>query len=150
MKEEKDTVTLGVQAGDVASSDATRPHFMLLRKLLAAGCRGPYSPEVKEFALILRIDGDIYCWNKEGCGRMRRSKKDYYITIDIYVPKGRWQGKTPAEIRSYLAEQVEQALSLMIGKLQADKVPIQSQDLLNDWQTVKQKYFEQTSSPPAA
>ena len=53
----KDTVTLGVQAGDERAGQTTEPHFMSLRKLLASVCTGPYSTEVDEFALILRIDG---------------------------------------------------------------------------------------------
>ena len=53
-------------------------------------------------------------------GRMRRSKKERYITIDIYVPRARWEGVSGIEIRKYLAACVEDAFRKMIGKLQRD------------------------------
>lgn len=137
----KATVTLGVQTGDLPSGEATQPHYFPLRRLLAELCRGPYSPDVNEFALILRIDGDIYHWEQEGCDRMRRSKKDRYITIDIYVPRHRWEGVSGIEIRRYLATCVEDAFRRMIGKLQKDKVSVEGDALLRDFATVKEQYL---------
>ena len=144
--EVKRTVTLGVQTGDVPSNKATEPHYMALRKLLYEFCRGPYSPEVDEFSLILRIDGDIWHWEQEGCDRMRRSKQRRYITTDIYVPRERWEGVSGAEIRKFLANCVEDAFQRMIGKLQRDKVLVDGDALLRDFATVKEQYLSQVEA----
>lgn len=137
----KDTVTLGVQAGDERAGQTTEPHFMSLRKLLASVCIGPYSTEVDEFALILRIDGDGWHWNFEGCQKLRRSKKDRYITIDIGVPRQRWDGVSSDKIREYFSKNVELALAMCIEKLKKDKANIDGDALLRDYQKVKEQYL---------
>jgi hypothetical protein len=144
---DKPTVLVGVQAGDVPADEATDPQIRPLRKLLRAHCQGPYSPEVEEFSLVIRIDGDIDHWEQEGCDRMRRSKKERYITIDIYVPRHRWQGVSGMEIRAYLAACVEDAFGRMIAKLKKDKVAVDGDALLRDFATVKDLYL---SPQPAA
>ena len=140
---DKPTVTVGVQAGDVPADQATNPHIRPLRQLLQAHCRGPYSPDVDEFSLVMRIDGAIDHWEKEGCDRMRRSKKERYITIDIYVPRARWEDVSGSEIRHYLAACVEDAFRRMIGKLQRDKVSVDGDALLRDLATVKEQYLSE-------
>ena len=147
MKTDKPTVIVGVQAGDLPSDQATNPHLSLMRKLLQAHCRGPYSPDVDEFSLVVRVDGDIWHWEQEGCDRMRRSKRDRYITIDIYVPRHRWQGVKGMEIRAYLAGCVEDAFQRMIAKLKKDKVAVDGDALLRDFARVKEQYL---SLQPAA
>lgn len=139
---DKDTILVGVQVGGVAADQATDPHIMPLRRLLEAHCRGPYSPEVDEFSLVLRVDGDISYWEQEGCDRMRRRQKDRYITIDIYVPKSRWEGVPGIEIRKYLAACVEDAFQRMIGKLRKDKVAVDGDALLQDFALVKAQYLD--------
>lgn len=140
-KEKKATVTMGVQAGSVAAFDATQPHYGPLRNLLTEHCVGPYSSEVDEFYLVLRIDGDIGHWEKEGCDRLRRSRKTRYITVDIYVPRERWEGVSGIEIRKYLAVCAGEALRLMIDKLRRDKSPIEGEALLRDFEVVKERYL---------
>ena len=137
----KDTITLGVQAGDSNAGNTTEPYFMPLRKLLASMCKGPYSPEVDEFALILRIDGEGWHWDFEGCQKLRRSKKDRYITIDIGVPRNRWENVSPTEMRLYLVGNMEVALRLCIDRLIKDKVEINADGLMADLQKVKAAYL---------
>ncbi len=142
---DKPLVIVGVQAGDLSSDQATNPHLSSKRKLLQAHCRGPYSAEVDEFSLVVRVDGDIWHWEQEGCDRMRRSKKDRYITIDIYVPRQRWQGVSGDEIRRYLAACVEDAFGRMIAKLKKDKVAVDGDALLRDFAAVKAAYLDPQS-----
>ena len=139
---DKPTILVGVQSGDVPSSRATDPHISPLRKLLKAHCLGPYSPDVDEFSLVIRVDGDIWHWEQEGCDRMRRRKKDRYITIDIYVPRSRWEGVPGIEIRKYLAACVEDAFQRMIGKLRRDKVVVDGDALLRDFAVAKAQYLD--------
>jgi hypothetical protein len=57
MTEITDTITLGVQSS--GDDDRTAKHVHELRKLLATSCKGPYSKEISEFALVLRIGGKM-------------------------------------------------------------------------------------------
>lgn len=75
------------------------------------------------------------------CLRSVRSKKDRYITIDIYVPRSRWEGMSGIEIRTYLAACVEDAFRKMIAKLQKDKVAVDGDALLRDFAKVKERYL---------
>ncbi len=136
-------VTIGAQMGDKLASNAVTPHFMYLKRLFKECCkRTIYSDDVQEFALVLRVDGSIWHWNQEGCDRMRRSKKERYITIDIYVPRSRWEGVSGLEIRTYLATCVEDAFRRMIAKLQKDKVAVDGDGLLRDFAKVKERYLQ--------
>lgn len=139
---DKTTICVGAQLGDDASYRATDPHIGPLQNLLEAHCQGPYSPDVDEFSLVFRVDGDIWYWNQEGCDRMRRSKKKRYITIDIYVPRSRWEGVPGIEIRKYLAACVEDAFQRMIGKLKRDKVVVDGDALLRDFAMAKAQYLD--------
>lgn len=70
----QDTITIGVQSS--GDDDRTDRHIIELRKLLAKYCKGPYSSEVREFALVLRIGGNMQEFAFEGCERIRRGKKE--------------------------------------------------------------------------
>lgn len=145
--ERKDAaITVGAQMGDKRASNAVAPHFMALKQSFDQFCAGPYSSEVAEFALVLRVDGDIWHWNRGGCDRMRRSKKDRYITIDIYVPKERWDGASSIEIRRYLAATAEEALQKMLDKLRRDKAPVKEAAILTDFAEAKQHYLAQVET----
>lgn len=150
MMTDKATVTMSAQAGDLPCYEATQPHFGPLRNLLEEHRRGPYSTEVDEFELVLRIDGDIDHWEQEGSDRMRRSKKERYITIDIYVPRKRWEGVSGLEIRRYLAACTEEALHKMIGKLRRDKVAVDGDALLRDFATLKERFLDQNEALAAS
>jgi len=127
-----EAITLGAQTGGVSASDATRPHFLQLRKLLRERCPGPYSPTNDEFAIVLRIDGDISYWNFEGCQKLRISRKGRYVTIDVGVPRHRWEGVSPIAIRHYLAESCREAMRQMIQKLQNERIAVDSDRLMQD------------------
>jgi hypothetical protein len=83
-------VSLAYEAGGPDIN--VQPQILRLRKLLEKHCNGPYSDEVKGFALILRIDGSPKQYGAEGVDRMRRRKKEEYITADICIPGRRWKG----------------------------------------------------------
>lgn len=139
-------ITVGAQMGDKRASNAVTPHFMALKQSFNQFCAGPYSSEVAEFALVLRVDGDIWHWNRSGCDRMRRSIKDRYITIDIYVPKERWDGVSDIEVRRYLVATAEEALQKMLDKLRRDKAPVEEDRLMTDLAEAKKHYLTQVET----
>jgi hypothetical protein len=112
-----------------------------MRKLLADNCQGPYSAEIREFALILRIGGEMQEFNFEGCERIRRNRKKAYITVDLGFPSYRWKGSADSSIREYLAEAVETGLLCCIRRLEIDKSPVDSARLMGDFAKVKQLFL---------
>lgn len=136
------TLTLAAQLYGPDPDESTSLAHHELRQLLREKCKGPYSSEVGEFALILRIDGKFHQWNREGCAYLRRSFKEKYITIDIFVPTWRWKNKSEREIREYFAEGAREALTLCIKRLQKDKTPVDGERLLSDYETVVEEYLD--------
>ena len=139
MTELTDTITLGMQSS--GDDDRTGKHVLELRKLLAKSCKGPYSEEISEFALVLRIGGNMQEFDFEGCERIRRNRKDRYITVDLGFPSRRWRGLPDSEIRRYLADIVETGLLCCLHRLKKDKVKVHETKLLNDFANVKQHFL---------
>lgn len=133
------TITLGVQTS--REDDRTEKPVLKMRKLLAENCQGPYSAEIREFALILRIGGEMQEFNFEGCERIRRNRNEAYITVDLGFPSYRWKGSTDSSIREYLAEAVETGLLCCIRRLELDKSPVDSARLMRDFAKVKQLFL---------
>jgi hypothetical protein len=133
------TVTLGMQTSELA--DRTHDSILELRKLLAHYCQGPYSPEISEFSLILRVGGKFREFDFEGCDRLRRNRKQKYITADLGVPTHRWRDVSDAAFRTYLIETVETGLLCCVRSLERDKTPIDSGKLMEDFSKVKQLFL---------
>jgi hypothetical protein len=136
------TVTLGAQtSGD---DDRTGEPILELRRLLAKHCTGPYCTEVDEFALILRIGGNMQESDFEGCERLRRNRKGKYITVDLGFPSRRWRRASNDRIRAYLAGLVEKGLLCCIQRLEKDKVRVDSTRLLADFHVAKSLFLART------
>jgi len=114
-----DAITLGAQTS--AEDDRTMKHVLELRRLLSERCKGPYSEDVSEFALILRIGGDLNEFEFEGCEKIRRNRKARYITVDVGFPSKRWKQATHLAIRHFLAEAVETGLLCCLRRLEKIK-----------------------------
>ena len=133
------TITVGVQtSGD---DDRTGEHVVELRKLLAAHCKGPYSDEIAEFALVLRVGGKMQEFDFEGCERIRRNRKGSYITVDLGFPSRKWRGVPDSVIRGYLADIVETGLLCCLHRLKKDKAKIQQAKLMNDFRNLKKNFL---------
>jgi hypothetical protein len=126
------TFSLGVQAGDGPSSDAVRPHFMALRRLFDATMSGSYSPAIWDFGPVLRIDGALWFWNREGVDNVRVSPKTGVATADIFVPKAIWQAGDPAALRQYLAENVTTAYERIIERMVSKRLECDQERLRED------------------
>jgi hypothetical protein len=128
------TITLGMQtSGD---DDRTAQDVLELRKLLTARCKGPYSEEISEFALVLRVGGNMQEFDFEGCQRVRRNRREKFITVDLGFPSYRWRGVIDSERRKYLADLVETGLLCCLNRLKKDKTKVSSQ-LMDDFTETK-------------
>ncbi len=133
------TITLGVQTS--REDNRTDKPVLEMRKLLAECCKGPYSPEIDEFALILRVGGEMQQFDFEGCERIRRNKKERYITLDLGFPSYRWESATDDDIRKYILESVETGLLCFIRRLEKDKAQIDSAKLMSDFEKVRELFL---------
>lgn len=134
-----ETITLGAQTS--GEDDRTGRHVLELRKLLADLCKGPYSHEVREFALILRIGGKMQEFDFENCERIRRNRKDKYITVDLGFPSRHWKGASDEHIREYLLDIVETGILCCIRRLEKDKTQLNSDALLSDFAVVRKAFL---------
>lgn len=57
--ETRKLIALGADVGGKDAHGATHDSVLALRRLLQQKCKGPYGAAVKEFALVLRIDGCV-------------------------------------------------------------------------------------------
>jgi len=135
-------IRIGAQMGDESASEVVTPHFMELKAKIKQICKKSYSDEIHEFSFVVRVDGEIWHWNLEGCARMRLHRRENYITIDLYMPRHRWDGVCDREIRVYLAEHVELGLNSMLSKLQREKISVDQSSLLHDFAKVKSAYLQ--------
>ncbi len=77
----------------------------------------------------------------EGCERIRRNRRDKYITVDLGFPSRKWRSVADSEIRRYLAEIVETGLLCCLHRLKKDKTKVQEASLMNDFTKVKQHFL---------
>ena len=132
-------ITLGMQTS--GEDNRTEPHVLALRRLLDTYCRGPYSDEIDEFALVLRVGGDMLEFDFEGCERIRRSRKQRYITVDLGLPSQRWKRATDREIRKYIVDVVETGLLCCSRRLEKDRSQIDVRKLMSDFNAAKMDYL---------
>jgi hypothetical protein len=137
----KSYITFPAQMGDEKSAAVVGPHLVELRKLLDKYCVGPYTSAVDEFAPIVRVDGDIAYWQFEGCQKLRWSKKGRYITIDIGVPRSRWEGVPPIELKKYLIQNLKDAIKLMVNRLKKEKADVDEKRLFSDLAKVEDEFL---------
>jgi len=132
-------ITLGAQTS--GEDNRVDCHILAFRKLLGIHCKGPYSDELDEFALILRIGGQMQEFDFEGCERIRRSRKQRYITVDLGFPSRRWKSKSDQDIKAYPAELVETGLLCCARRLDKDKAQIDLQRLISDFGAAKAEFL---------
>ncbi len=101
--------------------------------------RGDYSSDIREFAFLPRIDGDIHTytelWSIVGAQRAKR-KRDW-VEVEIGIPEGWWREGPPG----YKMHLVEEAENSMIQLLQRNKCDIKDTKLMSDWARIKREYF---------
>jgi len=130
--EERESITLGADVGGKDAHVATNEHILALRKLLREECCGGYSTNIKEFSLVLRIDGCVQAWGMSGADNFAYRKKSSYATADIYLPKDAWEGKSPNAFRRVLASEVKGAINRLAEYIQGQGISVAIDDLNHD------------------
>lgn len=127
--------------GDINAANTVQPHLIELRELLKKYCNKQYCEEVDEFSLILRVDGELWFWEFEGCDKLRLSKKHKYITIDIGIPRCRWEDVNSVDIRKYLFINLKGALDRIIKRLKKEKYIVKETELWADVCVIEDQFL---------
>ena len=124
-------ITLGADVGGRDAYDATHAHILALRKLLNDYCTGSYSETIKQIALVLRIDGSVQTWGKQGVEHVALQKKGTLATADIYVPLDVW-ASGHSDFRNFLASEVKVAIAEIAECARQQGVDLLRADLEHD------------------
>jgi len=112
--------SLGAQTGGPDERKTALAHEQQLRNFCNRWT-GDYSTDIREFAFLLRIDGQIHryteLWNIHGAQKAIR-KRDW-IEVEIGISEERWRRTDNDEYKRWLAQEVEAGLKSMIEVLQA-------------------------------
>lgn len=137
----EDVVSLGADVGGRDADAATRQHVIALSKLLRQKCRGTYSDVIKEFALVLRIDGSVQSWGKCGVENVAFQKKKSFVTADIFVPVDVWSAGDVSELRTFLVDQLVQAIKRIGEEAIRKGVVVDINKFLVDFDNVAIEYL---------
>ena len=137
-------ITLGVQSGDMESSETTRPAFIGMRKQIEVCCVDMYSHAIQEYAIVLRVCGSIWQLDGEGVQNVRINRKESYVTADYVVPIIRWKGVPLSEIKIYFANAATMSLQAMCEKLIKSKIHVNTEKLLSDLNVAKAAFLSQS------
>jgi hypothetical protein len=133
--------SLGAQIGGRFSKEADAQEQEL--RNLFNRWTGDYSSDVREFAFILRIDGELHkytaMWNIRGAQKARR-KRDW-IEVEIGIPESWWRESRSDTYKKWLADEVEKGLISMIEVLRKNRRQIKADALLDDWKAIKSDYL---------
>jgi hypothetical protein len=134
--------SFGAQIGGPDHPDAAREQEQQLRDAFNRWT-GDYSIDVREFAFLLRIDGQIHkyteMWKIQGAQKARR-KRDW-IEVEIGIPETWWRQASGDGYKRRLAEEVEAGFRSMVEVLRKNKRHINAEALLQDWERIKTLYL---------
>ena len=101
-----------------------------------------YSPAIRKFAFILRVDGDIHAYTEMWgiIGAQKAKRKRDWVEVEIGIPEAWWK-EGPTGYAIQLVEEIEKGLVAMIGLLQKNDREIKAAELLAEWQKIKLRYL---------
>ena len=124
-------ISIGVQNGGPEDGGLGDIKIDLWR-LFVQHCRSSYCPAVAHYAVVLRVDGEFQKFGREGIERIRRSKRDRDIGVEIVIPEAAWRDRSRNELRDYLARQVRAALQSCVARLRKDKETVDESRLFGE------------------
>ena len=66
--------------------------------------------------IVFRVSGEIMDFGGEGPERLKHSKRDRDIAIDLLIPESRWKGQSPEAIQAYVIAGVRSCIDQLIAK----------------------------------
>lgn len=111
---------------------------------------GDYSEDIREFAFLLRVDGEFRAYTREWniLGAQKAKRKRDWIEVEIGIPETWWRLAHTDQFRKRLAGEVERGFLSMIEVLRKNPRDINADALLRDWAQIKLKFLEPKTSLP--
>ncbi len=110
----------------------------LERHVTSAHCH-----EIDHYALVLRIDGSLAKFGEEGLARIRLSKANRHISIDIQIPEHVWHPLSHNQFKEYLAKQVLAAINACIKRLNKEKFLVADSQLIYEVTAAINDFFNE-------
>jgi hypothetical protein len=111
----------------------------LTKHLTSTHCK-----EIDEYAVVLRVDGTLHKFGKEGLARMRLAKTQRYITVDVQIPEIAWHPLNKSQTKTYLTDQVRSAISMCVARLIEEKYLVAEERL---WAQINAAFNEYLAAP---
>jgi hypothetical protein len=136
--------SLGAQIGGQTGKES-RDQMQQLRDLFN-GWKGDYSADIREFAFLLRVDGEFHAYTREWSilGAQKAKRKRDWVEVEIGIPETWWRMDHTDQFKQRLAEEVEKGFISMIDLLRKNRRDIKAEALLSDWSKIKSKFLEPT------
>ena len=131
-EEARDVISITVDVGGKDAHEATQKHILALRKLLHLNCSRSHTSAVKEFALLLRIDGSVHAWGKNCVDNAIIQRRNGCAMADIYLSHESWFGVGDRRIREQLGASVRSAVDLIVELAGREKIDIDADRLRRD------------------
>ena len=135
--------SLGSQVGGPAAAKAVGDQEQQLRDAMNRW-NGDYTAAIREFAFLLRIDGEIHAYTKIYgiVGAQPAKRKSDWLEVEIGVPEAWWRDDQGAQYKTLLATEIDKGLRSMIDLLRRNKHPINGDALIADWGKIKTKWLD--------
>jgi hypothetical protein len=133
--------SLGAQVGGRLATDARDQEQELCN--MFNRWTGDYSTDVREFAFLLRIDGEFHTYTEmwKICGAQKAKRKRDWIEVEIGIPERWWRLAHSDAYKKRLAGEVEKGFISMIEVLRKNRRDIKADALMNDWKKIKSDYL---------
>ena len=133
-------ISIGAQIGGPENcpiGDLKVPLYHLLSKHVTS----THCTSIDEFSIVLRVDGTLQKFGKEGLARLRFSKIRRYITVDVQIPEEIWKPLNIEESKQYLVKQVVLALTECVARLKKEKIAVEENTLFSQLSAAINEYL---------
>lgn len=108
---------IGGHSGSNQAGKIIRPYHVLLNKIFyQKQDESDYFKTLLFLSIVFRVSGKHRNFGSEGAEFLQKSDGRNVYTIDLAIPQERWQNKTDAELRSYIAKGVRSCFDLLKQK----------------------------------
>jgi hypothetical protein len=136
------TFSLGAQIGGPQPREAADEVEQSLRNLFNAWT-GDYSPSIRQFAFLLRVDGDLDAYTKLWgiVGSQPAKRKRDWLEVEIGIPESWWRNNEQIGYPLHLADAIEVGFRSMTDLMHRNNHPIKSAQLLQDWREIRERFL---------
>ena len=111
-------IQFGAQCGSTQAGKAIAHYHVLLNRIFyQKQDSSDYFKTLLFLSIVLRVSGKHRDFGSEGAEFLQKSDSRNVYTIDFAIPEERWQNKTDAQLRTYIAEGVRTCYQMLKEKV---------------------------------